>query len=88
VTQTIVHLQDGNRRVTKKVHDFARERKPALLEPVTQFSLRRQKKKSELPAKRVKRLKLKRTPSQPLGEWLVIRWYELDEALHNVFGVD
>jgi hypothetical protein len=58
-----------------------------LLEPVSQFSLRRELKKSEMPARRVLRLKVCRPAVQPLGEWMVIRWYELDEALGDLFGI-
>lgn len=87
VTQIIQGLKTGNRETTAKVMQFARQRKPALLEPVSQFSLRRELKKSEMPARRVLRLKVRRPDVQPLGEWMVIRWYELDEALGDLFGI-
>lgn len=58
-----------------------------MLRQVTQCSLRREASKAEIPAKRVQRLKIHRPPAQPLGEWLVIRWDELDEALRGVFGL-
>ena len=87
VTEIIHRLKNGNHEVAAKVRQFARERKPALLEPVTQFSLRRELKKSEMPARRLLRLKVRRPAVQPLGEWLVIRWYEFDEALDNLFGL-
>lgn len=80
-------LKTGNRETIAKVTQFARLRKPALLEPVTQFSLRRELKKSEMPARRVLRLKVRRPAVQPLGEWMVIRWFELDEALNDLFGI-
>jgi rhamnose utilization protein RhaD (predicted bifunctional aldolase and dehydrogenase) len=87
MTEAIHSLETGDGAVTEKVRQFARQHKPALLEPVTQFALRREQKKSELPARRVQRLKLHRTPAQPLGEWMVFRWHELDDALRDTFGV-
>jgi hypothetical protein len=86
VTEVIHGLKTGNRRVTETVQAFARERKPALLDPVLQFSLRRELKKSELPAKRIERLSIRRPAPTLLADWLVIRWYELDDALEDVFG--
>jgi hypothetical protein len=88
VAETIHRLRSGHPEVTEKVKEFARQRKPILLEPVTQFSLRRELKKSEMPAKRVVRLGIRRSHASPLGEWLVVRWYELDEALHDLFGLE
>ncbi|MGQ0633301.1 MAG: hypothetical protein ACT4QC_01715 [Planctomycetaceae bacterium] len=88
VTNVIGRLKQGDREVTAKVMQFARQRQPALAEPVTRFSLRREFKKSEMPTRRVVRLKLRRPDIGPMGEWMVIRWYELDDALRDVFGVE
>jgi hypothetical protein len=87
VTRTIYQLKTGNRDVTEKVRRYARQHKPALLEPVAQVSLRRELKKSELPAHRVQPLGIRRPNSPALGEWLVIRWYEMDQALADLFGL-
>jgi hypothetical protein len=88
VTDMLARLKTGERKLTASVIQFARDRKPALLEPVIQFSVRRELKRSEMPARRVQRLKIRRPVVPELGEWIVIRWYELDEALNRLFGVE
>jgi hypothetical protein len=87
MTMAIHRLKSGDPELSAKLNDFVRQRSPKLLNPVTQFSIRRENKKSELPAKRVKRMAMRRSAIQALGDWMVFRWYELDDALADVFGV-
>jgi hypothetical protein len=70
-----------------RLHGLTRTRNPGLLEPVTQLSLRRELKRTELSSDRVARLGHQAAPSQAPAGWLVVRWYELDEALGDVFGI-
>jgi hypothetical protein len=88
VTETLERLRRGELGATSRIHALAQRQNPKLLAPVTQFSIRREQKKTELPARRVKRLNHKLPPAQPTGDWLVVRWHELDEALANVFAVN
>jgi hypothetical protein len=87
MTEVIDRLHRGHPDTTVKLHAVIRQRNPRLLDPVTQLSLRRERSLKELPASRVERLGDTLAPAQPPGEWLVVRWYELDEALGDVFGI-
>ncbi|MGE0480031.1 MAG: hypothetical protein AB7Q17_06115 [Phycisphaerae bacterium] len=88
VVETVERLRARDAKTLARIRDLVRERNPRLLDDFTQFSLRREYKKSELPAKRVLRLKVSAEPSQPLGDWMVLRWCELDEALRDLFAVE
>jgi hypothetical protein len=87
VTDTIERLRRGDRDTMARLHGLTRTRNPGLLEPVTQLSLRRELKRTELSSDRVARLGHQAAPSQAPAGWLVVRWYELDEALGDVFGI-
>jgi len=84
--KAIDRLRAGDGEATDRLHRIARERKPVLLDPVSQISLRREVGFESLPMRRLKRLKAKSAASPP-HEWLAIRWFELDEALDDVYGL-
>lgn len=86
MTEVIERLKAGDATVTEKVRRFAKRRSPKLVQPLTQFSVRREFRKAELPARRVQRLRIT-LPASPSGDWIVFRWHELDAGLLDVFGV-
>ncbi len=80
-------MHDGDvAALSAGLHQIVRRRNPKLLEPISQLSLRREPGMETLPMKRLKRLKATHAPSPP-GDWLAVRWHELDEVLKEVFGL-
>jgi hypothetical protein len=86
IESAIERVRAGDPKVRKSLEDAARVRAPKLLNPISQISLRREPGIETLPMRRIKRLK-GASPASPPGEWLVIRWQELDEALADIFGL-
>jgi hypothetical protein len=86
IEKAVDRIKAGDPGPVELLREVARERMPGLLAGVTQVSLRRELSASELPKRRVVRLHMTMQPS-PAGEWLAVRWYELDEVLKDFFDV-
>lgn len=86
VEKALDRVRAASAAVEARLKDLARQRVPALLAPITQFSLRREPGLESLPTRRLKRLRSV-SPAAAPGEWLALRWTEFDELLQELFGL-